>query len=282
MKRFLLLLPLVLIAAAPASRVEDLVRRGNDAFEAGQYAEAVLLYEQAEQAATDPGLVAYNKAAAFYRQAVTATASQRRNFFHRAEQHFRCAAEEAGTPRRLRACFGLANSILQGRADDAAALRQAIACYRECLAAPDVEEAVAVNARHNLEVAKLHLIRALERPQPPDRQPEDPGGDNAPKKRPDRKDPQQPQIGDGPNKGTRTPTGTERPADKDGKKGQLTDQTAPGAGKDKVLGDDTPSPPLGAEEADAELAKAAKLIRDEQRTRRFRSARIPAGTVKDW
>src|SRR5262245_48981385 len=174
MKRSLFLLPLLLlVAAAPVARVEDLVRRGNEAFDAGEYAEAVKLYEQAEPSATDPGLVAFNKAATFYKQGVTAPPGQRMDFFRRAEQHYRCAAEGAESSRRLRACFGLANSILQGRAEDAAALRQAIACYRECLSSPDVDEALAADARHNLEVAKLLLIRAKARSPESEKPPQD-------------------------------------------------------------------------------------------------------------
>ena len=51
-----------LCAASPT----DWVRRGNTAFERGDFAEALALYRRAEAEARDPGLVSYNLAAAHY------------------------------------------------------------------------------------------------------------------------------------------------------------------------------------------------------------------------
>ena len=62
-----LFVAVLIVAAAPKESIDDLIRRGNAAFEAKDYLGAVRLYEQAEVHATDPGLVAFNKAAALYR-----------------------------------------------------------------------------------------------------------------------------------------------------------------------------------------------------------------------
>src|SRR5262245_43565913 len=60
-------LALTLVSAAPGPDVEDLVRQGNEAFAQKDYAAAVKFYEQAEERTPDPGLVAFNKAAALFR-----------------------------------------------------------------------------------------------------------------------------------------------------------------------------------------------------------------------
>src|SRR3954469_9504769 len=58
-----------LLGASPAP-APDLLRQGNEAFERQDYARAVELYTQAEDEASDPGAVAFNKATALYRQAL--------------------------------------------------------------------------------------------------------------------------------------------------------------------------------------------------------------------
>ena len=54
---------LFLLAAAPAESPEDLIRRANAAFLAGERDEADRLYAAAEERTADPGLVAFNRAA---------------------------------------------------------------------------------------------------------------------------------------------------------------------------------------------------------------------------
>ena len=56
-----LLLPvLALVAAGPApAPPDDLVRQGNGAVARQKFADALKLYERAEERATDPGLVAF-------------------------------------------------------------------------------------------------------------------------------------------------------------------------------------------------------------------------------
>src|SRR5947207_13901694 len=118
MRRLGLLVPallgLLLLGAAPDANVERLLRDGNAAFDRGDFEQAVEFYTQAEDRATDPGQVAYNKATALYRLALdekeekTVDAGSR---FRQAEDHYRRSAEGADEPRRSRALFGLANSL---------------------------------------------------------------------------------------------------------------------------------------------------------------------------
>src|SRR5947199_517822 len=90
------MLGLVLLGAAPDANVERLLRDGNAAFDRGDYEQAVEFYSQAEDRATDPGQVAYNKATALYRlgqdekeEGIGDPASR----FRKAEDHYRRSAE---------------------------------------------------------------------------------------------------------------------------------------------------------------------------------------------
>jgi hypothetical protein len=285
MKRYLILLPLLLlVAAAPTVTTEDLVRRGNEAFEARDYSRAIELYEQAEVHATDPGLIASNKAAAFYQLALTARGAQQREWFHRAEQQYRCALEGAEELRRLRANFGLAGSLVQGRPDNVAALTRAVACYRQCLASPALEASQAANVRHNLEIAKLLLLRAREQPAQKEKPPDESGGDNPPKgKQPDDGNPQTPRQGDDPRQGDRKPNGKEVPIEsKDGKKQQPNSERVADKGNQPVLEDDAPSPTLDPADAARALDQAHEKIQALRKGNRVRSSRMIPGTVKDW
>jgi hypothetical protein len=285
MKRCLILLPLALLAAAaPTATTEDLVRRGNEAFEARDYSRAIELYEQAEVHATDPGLIAMNKAAAFYQQAQIARGAQQRQWFHRAEQQYRCALEGAEEPRRLRASFGLAGSLSQGRPDNVASLTRAIACYRECLASPALDEPLAANVRHNLEIAKLLLLRAREKPGQQEKPPDESGSDNPPKgKQPDDQNPQTPRQGDNPRQGEKKPGGNEVPVEsKDGKKQQPESQRVADKGTEPVLDDNTPSPSLDPADAARALDDAHEKIQALRKGNRMRSSRRIPGAVKDW
>src|SRR5437660_528165 len=94
-----LLLP-VLTAAGAA---EDWVRRGNDAYEHGDYAAALEAYARAVPETTDPGQVAFNQAAACYQLGQ----------YTQAEEAYRRCLEDAAGGRRVRALYGLANALAQ-------------------------------------------------------------------------------------------------------------------------------------------------------------------------
>jgi len=207
--------PLLIVAASPRESIEDIIRRGNDAFAAKQYRSAVQLYQQAEGLTPDPGLVAFNKASALYQLALAAQSpAEKAGRFHEAEEAYRCAADDATQPRRLLARFGLANSLLQGRAEDADSLKQAVACYRECLTSDALDDSLKADARHNLEVAKLKLLKVQSKP--PSERAKDPGGEDKPKK-PDKKEPKKepkpPQQGGDPMKDAGQPKGSGDPAE---------------------------------------------------------------------
>src|SRR5271156_4871 len=103
MKRALVLLAVALVSAAPADRADDELRQGNLAFERGDYDGAMRHYEQAEIEITDPGLVAFNEAAALYRLGQYAEAAE----------HYLRARDDAIGPRRARLLYDLGNCLVQ-------------------------------------------------------------------------------------------------------------------------------------------------------------------------
>src|SRR5262249_34994376 len=143
---------------------EDYVRQGNAAFDGAEYQAAVDLYARAEERTTDPGMVAFNKAAAQYRLAAQPDNDRRRAALYReAEQSYRRCLEDADGLRQAQALYGLGNSLLQqGGERGADVLREAVRCYERCLAHPDVAAVpdLADDARFNLELAKLLLLQA--------------------------------------------------------------------------------------------------------------------------
>lgn len=135
------------LSAAPPAAPDDFIRLGNQASERGAFDEALRLYQQAEERGIDPGLIAFNKATAYYQL----------QDYRQAENHFRMALDDAAIPseRRTKALYDLGNCLVrQADAKDHETLRSAIRCYELCLdAAP--EDALRSDAAHNLEVAKL-------------------------------------------------------------------------------------------------------------------------------
>src|SRR5262245_25905419 len=86
----LILMGVVLLGAAPAAGVEELLRKGNEAFHNRQFQEALDYYEKAAERSSDPGLAAYNQAVAHYQL----------GHFRQAELHFRRTLEDAAGSRR--------------------------------------------------------------------------------------------------------------------------------------------------------------------------------------
>jgi tetratricopeptide (TPR) repeat protein len=266
------LLAVFLMAAAPTAKVEDLLRQGNEAFARKDYAAAVALYSKAEPLASDPGHVAFNKAAALYEQGE----------FRQAERSYRCALEGASEPRLSQARYGLANCLVrQGRELGPKALQEAVNLYDRCLRQENIDPDLAADARHNLELAKLLWLeaqaRSADRPEEgPDEQtnpkPPDPSAKNSETGGSDpgagKPDPGGSRIPVRPEPGTRPTPSNEQPA--------------PGTGTLPPIPDDAELPPLSAEDAAAHLEDAAAKIARERHTHRKQSAKPVAPGVKDW
>jgi tetratricopeptide (TPR) repeat protein len=274
--RILWLLPvgLALLAASPASWPDDLARQGNEAFARGEFNKALDLYTRAEERTTDPGLIAFDKAAALYQL----------GRYRDAELHYRRCREDATGFRRARLLYGLGNCLVQqAQGTDAALLDQAIDFYEECLRETDAETTLLADARHNLELAKLLRLQAKpskEGRNPPesDRNPEAPP--------PDRKGPDAQQGDDSdPSARKQGVMGEQAPGEKGDPRAKPTptDQPPPpGKGNLPPLPDDDELTKLAPEDAREHLRRAAQRIARDQQEHRQRSASAPSRTALDW
>jgi tetratricopeptide (TPR) repeat protein len=162
------LLALVLLSAGPPPSPDELIRQGNAAVERGEFGDAFLFYQQAEERGSDPGLIAFNKANAYYQL----------SDYRRAENHYRMALDDAAisSERRARAVYNLGNCLVQQASErDLRMLRDAIRCYELCLEAV-ADAGLKSDAMHNLELAKLLWNKARAKSS----KPPDPNSDEPP------------------------------------------------------------------------------------------------------
>jgi tetratricopeptide (TPR) repeat protein len=163
---------IVILGAASLPDADDLVRQGNAAFAQGEYDKAEAFYRQAEAASTDPGLVAFNKAAALYR------AGQYKD----AEKHYWLCLGDAGVevdaslrqrprqdlPAKLRAragtrlarvLYNVASCVVRnGGGSDGDALAWALVLYDQALRLSPSDPGLRADILHNLKLAR-DLIR---------------------------------------------------------------------------------------------------------------------------
>lgn len=267
----LVLVSLLLASAAPRAGALTLVREGNAAFAAGHYERAVDLYTQAEEFSDDPGLVAFNKAAALYEL----------GRFHEAEVHYQRSLEDAQGERLARLQFDRGNSLLrQSGGTHARLLDQAIRSYERCLRQAELAPELADDVRHNLELARALRLRAKdsgEPAQPPANQ---------------KKEPQE-EPGKTPRS---TPSGTDKHVNPDGTgaekgvgQGEIGKQGVPvtskhyqaGVGNLPPVPDDEKLAPMSSEEALAHLRRAAERIIRERKNAQ-RPAAPPSRHTLDW
>jgi hypothetical protein len=275
---------LVSLGAAPrgASTPESLLREGNAAFESGDYARAVTLYEQAELRTTDPGQVAFNLATAKYHLGISEAGSVQT--LREAEQLYRCCLTP-GDPRRVRALYGVGNCLLARAVAqpslDVASLRAAVVAYRQCQRLAGDDARLANDARQNLQRARLLLLQVSPESAPPE---DSPGEDNhSPSTQPDV--PGGAEHMDDRGEGKPDPDSGATPVKaKPGEKPIPTDsQPAPGAGKLPPVPEGGNPGPLSAREAASQIEQATRRILEERKAyRRSRSAPRPATGVKDW
>lgn len=257
---------LALLSAAGPTPAVDLVRQGNSAFANGDFQGAVNHYSQAEERITDPGLVAFNKATAFYHL----------HRYAEAERYFRLCLQDATGQRMARALYGRGTSLVRASfsawsetsVERSKTLAEAIRCFEECLAVDGAEARLVQDAEHNLQVAMLLLEQAKEAQndgQTSDahgRKPDTrPGGDNE-TTRPDPTKDKQP-----------------RPA-ASGTEPVPTDLFQPGKGNLPPVLDKDELVTMSPGEAAKHLRTAADRINRERQQRR--SLHTPRPGVKDW
>ncbi|MBL8799112.1 MAG: hypothetical protein JNM56_34825 [Planctomycetia bacterium] len=274
-----LCLPLaLLLGAAPDLTPEDFVRQGNAAFARQEYDAALQLYSRAEEKTTNPGQVAFNKAAALYRLGK----------YRDAQLHYLRCLDEADSAREPAVWYNLGNCLLQlaQAGTELGMFREAIACYQRCLAHEGADASLRENARHNLELTKLLWLQArMNRPNQQENPPNsDPPPDEPP---PPKTGPDQPKQEPGSDPSSaQSPNPQEKKGTIDDKHGKQvpieTPKAAPGQGRIEQPPDDAKLKPLSPQDALKNLEEAAKLIRRERAEYMLRVAPSPARSVPDW
>jgi tetratricopeptide (TPR) repeat protein len=253
--------------AAPAADPDDLLRRATSAYDRGDFAAALDLCTRAEERSHDPGLVAYDKAAALYRL----------GHYRDAELHFRRCLDDAAGARRAGACYNLGNCLVQlAQGRDTKALTEAVRWYEQCLQRPDVDADLRASAEYNLEVAKLFLIEAQKKKEGRDSDAGENGNDPGAMK----PGPTQPGADD---LNTKPQPGTMGSDEQPGQQPLPTDQPPPpGVGNLPPIPDRDETVALSPEDALRYLQQAADRIQQERRAHERQTIKGPARGVKDW
>ena len=281
----LLLVPLSLcvLAGAPpqAESPDDLIRRANDAFRAGEKDAADTLYTLAEQRTDDPGLVAFNRGAVAFD----------RKQWREAEVCYERTLKDAACPpeRAAKAWYNRGTCLLWG-GDSIEAYRAAVACFEHTLDSAAADEHLKSRARDNLERAKLLWNNERKKKENQKKTP----NDDVPREEQDRPQPQPNRREDGtdPNPAgepdakkdgtTPRPAGT-RPDPQPAGDPTKTDKTTPGNNTTlQPLNDTEQVQSFSEKDARANLAEAAKRIKREQQSLMRALYGPDRPGVRDW
>ncbi|HYV37664.1 MAG TPA: VWA domain-containing protein [Gemmataceae bacterium] len=264
----LAMLAVLLVGATPAE-VDDLIRLGTDAFQKKDYPLALKFFEQAEERAEDPGLIAFNKGVTLFRLGRLREAEL---------CYLRCLQDRAApADRRLKALYDLGTVLLQRgwESKDLDALLRAQVSFKLCYKESNANKLLRDDAEHNIELAHLlwQKVRADIKAANGNKDPENPPKSDSIKPTTD------PLIGSepGPLDPLQGSGAKPQPGDK---KAAPTDQVMPGAGNIKTLPDTAELEPLDAADARELLARVIRRIEGEQTRPAGLGDEIPG--VKDW
>jgi tetratricopeptide (TPR) repeat protein len=250
------------------------------AYERGDFSAALDCFAQAENETRDPGLVAFNKAAALYQLGQ----------YDLAAEHYRRCLEDAAGVRRVRALYGRGNALAQEGntlpgAQAVAVLELGLESYTACLeegaALTPAERAACeenfTQARANLEIVKRLLqLKEAEKTQQPSG-PDSRGNPQENLRRPGdfpdfRGSPNDAGPAE-PNPGSNPATGGEQP--------RLAKHSQPGKGTLPPLPDDLDAPPLDPAEALRYLQAQIERIRQD-RANQMPPDRGNMKALRDW
>jgi Ca-activated chloride channel family protein len=260
-----------LLAASPFSDAEDLLQRGNVAFGHGDYETALDYYRQSEGRLADPGLLAFNEAAALYKL----------GRYREAEIHYWLTRQDATGERLSRALYDLGNAVFQqASSKDTPLLQRAIGFYEECLSHTEADPELLLNAQFNLQLARERLKKAKAEKENPsgELKPGTKSGDDS------RPETQPPAIRDGA--GLERDAGTgQRAVEGSENETKTNSQNAKqqgGIGNLPPVPDTDQLTPLTSFDTSAYLKRAAERILSEQRAHYGKSAFRPSQNLKDW
>ncbi|QJW95861.1 PAT1 family protein [Frigoriglobus tundricola] len=272
-------------APPPGEAPDDLVRRANELFRAGD-PEAVeaadKLYAAAEERTADPGLVAFNRAAVFFE----------RGQYPQAERQYDRVLGDAACPaaRAARAWYNRGTCLLR-RGGSMSVYRSAVACFENTIESPAADDPLRADARHNLELAKLLWNEERKKAaKPEDESPNKkvpPEEDRQPRPEPDRPGGFEPNPGDEtPNGGTAPKAGTQQqpvPQPSGGNKPTPIDQQTAGANANlPAPKDEDEVQKLSPEDARAYMKEAAKRRKRELHSMLETLYGPERSGVRDW
>src|SRR5579871_2493758 len=263
-----------LLGAITLGQAEEWIRRGNQAFAGADFAAAAEFYSRAEESAADPGLVAFNQAATFYRL----------GRYREAELFYRYGREDATGLRLARLLYGLGNCLLQQAQDrDARRLKEAIQLYELCMQQEAGDGALVADARHNLELARLLWLKARARKDRGEQDNPERGSDDEPPN-----DPNDPGRRDNFGRtGMLDPRG--RPeslagAQADAGTSSAGSEQSPPAGKGNLptLPDTDELQPLSTDDAAEHLRQVTARLQREREEHLHQSVPAISSNTKDW
>ncbi len=260
---FLICLIFLIAAASPRTETtpEELIRQANAAFLRGDIEDADRLYEAAEEKTTDPGLVAFNRAAVLFQM----------GDFREAELHFARVLDDAECPadRAAKALYNRGTCLLRRGGSAAAAYRSAIACLERCLESTVADEPLKADARHNLELAKIlwnESRKTASKPESPNDNPPPEDSQNNPPPKTSGNEPQtgNTESGDGSTSGTNTkPVSQQSMMPANGANSNPT--PTPGNAPNLQPLQDTSTPqPLSPEETREHLKRTAERLKKDR------------------
>jgi hypothetical protein len=272
----------VLLLAAgplPPESPEELVRRANAAFRAGDAEAADALYAAAEERAGDPGLVAFNRAAILFE----------RGQFRDAERHYDRVLADAACPaeRSAKAWYNRGTCLLK-RGGSMGVYRSAVACFENALDSPAADEPLKADARHNLELAKLLWLEEAKKEQKKD--PPSPNDNTPPEEQHKPQPDPQPQPGTqemNPGQenagGTAPKPGSQSVQQADGSKASPAEQNVAGNNPNlPVPKDEGEVQPLSPDDARAYLKETSKRRKRELRALLETLYGPDRPDVRDW
>ncbi len=260
----------VLLAASPSRRGADAdtFSQATRAAQRGEFALAELMYEQAAEGSTDPGLVAFN-------QAYCAAQQQ---LYRQADALYLQVLDDAEAPPQRLANAHYNRAVCLVRVGGLTEFRLAIDHLEKCLTF-DITEELRGDAKQNLEIAKLLWINARERekqkPKPNDPAKSDPPA--TPKVEPSLPPEQDPTQDNASNGSTQKGTATNTQGN-----GQVSDKSQAGAGTLPVKFSGTELPPWTDAELSVYLQQLSKRVAKERRATEALVAPAPRSNVKDW
>ena len=285
---------LAAVSAAPDGDAEDFVRRGNQAFAQGKYDQAASLYQQAEEYATDPGLVAFNKAAALYRRGQVAEAESHywlclgdagpdieEHLRRRPARDLSGRLRQRAGPRLAPVLYNLGNCLLlRSEGKDADLLEQAVILFDHCHRLEWGQQPFQADVRHNWELAK-ELLRL--HPRPPRRDKTNPENEGSQPPRPNRENTGTESSEPGAEE--KTSRGTQPDPDHKvgpGDQTHETKETTPGKGNLAPLPDSDRLRAMTPAEAASYLRQAVQRILGERHAYQEQATRRSSPHVRDW